>query len=255
MTCSPPWRSRSCPAAPPRAPRCSAAPRSSSCAWGRTSRSRCCRTNQRVPSLPAWVTAFCTARRWGTSGPSAPQKWREWDWLMGRLHGVAHLGHLLGADEDWIREQQRLVLAAEGSTLESVNETVTRLSQDFPPGAGRAAVTAMRDELNSTADGRVVLTAVVSRLVAVSGGVNPMLGNVVKAAAAADHTPGSRNLRWLRWVATRPGARSGEASCPVSHKAMHRPLRCRSGGPASSRPPSRSRLCSSPSRRARRPSA
>ncbi len=136
----------------------------------------------------------------GHFGAFGAAEWREWDWLMGRLHGVAHLGHLLGADEPWIRDTQALVLAAEQSSLEAVNRRIEQLSVDFPPGAGTAALTAMRDELNATARGRVILRALVERLIAVSGGITPRLGTWVKAAAAIEHRPQRRYLRALRWL-------------------------------------------------------
>ena len=69
----------------------------------------------------------------GHFGAFGAAEWREWDRLMGRPHGVAHLGHLLGADEEWIRVTQELVLVAEGSTSEAVDARIRRLSEDFPP--------------------------------------------------------------------------------------------------------------------------
>ena len=59
---------------------------------------------------------------------------------------------------------------------------------------------AMRNELNSTAHGKVVLKAVADRLVEFSGTVHPKLGAVVKASAGTRTPPNqSRRLQWLRW--------------------------------------------------------
>lgn len=41
-------------------------------------------------------------------------EWRRWDWLCGRLDAVAHLGHVLGRDDQWIARTQQLVLDSEG---------------------------------------------------------------------------------------------------------------------------------------------
>ena len=162
----------------------------------------------------------------GHFGAFGAAEWREWDWLMGRLHGVAHLGHLLGADEEWIRETQELVLVAEGSTREAVDARIRRLSEDFPPGGGGAAVRAMRDELNATDRGRTVLRSLVERLVAVSDGVTPRFGTWAKAVIAADQQPPPGYLRSVRWL-TEPargvfwrGIVSGVPQQPTSAPAL-----------------------------------
>ncbi len=133
-------------------------------------------------------------------GAFGAAEWREWDWLMGRLHGVAHLGRLLGADDEWIRDTQALVLVAEESSLEAVNSRIERLAEDFPPGAEGQALAAMRDQLNATARGKVVLRALVDRLIDVSGGINPRLGSWVTAVMAVNNRPAQAYLRLLRWV-------------------------------------------------------
>ncbi|QTI44665.1 putative membrane protein [Streptomyces nojiriensis] len=47
--------------------------------------------------------------------------WRDWDWLVGRLDAVAHLGNALGRDEAWVWETQVAVLESESVSLESLS--------------------------------------------------------------------------------------------------------------------------------------
>jgi hypothetical protein len=78
--------------------------------------------------------------------------WRRWDWLLGRLHGAAHLGRLLKAGDDWIRQTQLAILAAEGSSLPAFVSGVGTMAGDFPsgPGGRGQALVTMRDQLNAT---------------------------------------------------------------------------------------------------------
>ncbi|GAA1119045.1 hypothetical protein GCM10009630_16060 [Kribbella jejuensis] len=135
----------------------------------------------------------------GHFGAFGAADWRRWDWLMGRLHCVAHLGAMLGADADWIRETQRQVLQAEGWQLTEVAERIERLARDFPVDAGIAALVTMRDELNESPEGRAITKGLADRMVDVSGGLGPQVGNWVKAAAGRKHQPGSWLLRTARW--------------------------------------------------------
>ena len=135
----------------------------------------------------------------GHFGAFGAADWRRWDWLMGRLHCVAHLGAMLGADADWIRETQRQVLQAEGWQLTAVAERIERLARDFPVDAGIAALVTMRDELNESPEGRAITKGLADRMVDVSSGLGPQVGNWVKAAAGRKHQPGSWLLRTARW--------------------------------------------------------
>jgi predicted acylesterase/phospholipase RssA len=135
----------------------------------------------------------------GHFGAFGSVEWRRWDWLMGRLHSVVHLGSLLGADSKWIMETQRLVLAAEGWTLKEVTDHIARLANDFPVGGGATALLSMRNELNATKDGRNTICGLVDRLVAVSGGLTPRAGAWIKAMAARRDEPGQWYLQWARW--------------------------------------------------------
>ncbi|HWD79786.1 MAG TPA: DUF3376 domain-containing protein [Kribbella sp.] len=135
----------------------------------------------------------------GHFGAFGAADWRRWDWLMGRLHCVAHLGAMLGADADWIRETQRQVLQAEGWQLAAVAERVERLAKDFPVDAGLGALVTMRDELNASPEGRAITKGLADRMVDVSSGLGPQVGNWVKAAAGRKHQPGSWLLRTARW--------------------------------------------------------
>jgi hypothetical protein len=135
----------------------------------------------------------------GHFGAFGAADWRRWDWLMGRLHCVAHLGAMLGADPDWIRETQRLVLEAEEWKIDKVAERVQRLAEDFPVDAGLAALTTMRDELNTSREGIATTKGLVDRMVDVSGGLSPTVGHWVKAMAGRKTTPDTWLLQVARW--------------------------------------------------------
>lgn len=135
----------------------------------------------------------------GHFGAFGAADWRRWDWLMGRLHCVAHLGAMLGADADWIRETQRQVLQAEEWKIEAVAERIQRLAWDFPVDAGLGALVTMRDELNQSAEGRATTKGLADRMIEVSGGLGPQVGDLVKAAAGRKQQPGSWLLRTARW--------------------------------------------------------
>ncbi|MEV5966884.1 DUF3376 domain-containing protein [Kribbella sp. NPDC051952] len=135
----------------------------------------------------------------GHFGAFGAADWRRWDWLMGRLHCVAHLGAMLGADADWIRETQQEVLRAEDWKIQHVAERIRRLAHDFPTNAGMDALVTMRDELNQSAEGRATTKGLADRMVDVSGGLGPQVGSWVKAAAGRKEQPGSWLLRCARW--------------------------------------------------------
>ncbi|MFC9693034.1 DUF3376 domain-containing protein [Kribbella sp. NPDC056951] len=139
----------------------------------------------------------------GHFGAFGAADWRRWDWLMGRLHCVAHLGAMLGADKDWIRETQRQVLEAEDWKPQAVADRIQRLAEDFPAEAGLSALTTMRDELNQSAEGRATTKGLADRMVDVSGGLGPQVGNMVKAMAGRKHQPETWLLRTARWF-TKP---------------------------------------------------
>jgi predicted acylesterase/phospholipase RssA len=135
----------------------------------------------------------------GHFGAFGAADWRRWDWLMGRLHCVAHLGAMLGADADWIRETQRQVLQAEDWKLPAVAEGIQRLAEDFPADAGIGALVTMRNELNASPEGRAITKGLADRMVDVSGGLAPQVGSWVKATAGRKNEPGSWLLRTARW--------------------------------------------------------
>lgn len=135
----------------------------------------------------------------GHFGAFGAADWRRWDWLMGRLHCVAHLGAMLGAEPDWIRETQRLVLESEEWKLDDVAERVQRLARDFPVDAGMAALTTMRDELNTSPEGIATTSGLADRMIEVSGGLSPVVGHWVKAMAGRDHEPATWVLKVARW--------------------------------------------------------
>ncbi|GAB3829091.1 DUF3376 domain-containing protein [Kribbella italica] len=139
----------------------------------------------------------------GHFGAFGAAEWRRWDWLMGRLHCVAHLGAMLGAEPDWIRETQRQVLASEEWTVDELALQVRKLAEDFPVAAGLGALTTMRDELNGSKAGRATTRGLADRLVEVSGGLSPQVGEWMKASAARKNEPRSWLLRTVRWF-TKP---------------------------------------------------
>jgi predicted acylesterase/phospholipase RssA len=149
----------------------------------------------------------------GHFGAFGAADWRRWDWLMGRLHCVAHLGAMLGAEPGWIRETQLLVLEAEGWKLEDVAGRIRRLARDFPPAAGLTALTTMRDELDTTPAGRATTRGVTDRLVAVSGVFDRRVGDWIRATAGRQEEPSGRLLRTARWLTE-----------PARHSLWHRVL-------------------------------
>jgi predicted acylesterase/phospholipase RssA len=133
-------------------------------------------------------------------GAFGAAEWRQWDWLMGRLHAVAHLGGLLGASETWIKETQRLVLEAEGWSFDAFVDRIRRLARDFSPQPERPPLVTMHRELNATEAGRQTIQGLVDRLVDVSPGLGPRGRNWVRAVAARHDDPAGRLLRWGRWL-------------------------------------------------------
>jgi hypothetical protein len=149
----------------------------------------------------------------GHFGAFGVADWRRWDWLMGRLHCVAHLGAMLGADPGWIRETQLLVLKAEGWDLEQVADRIQRLARDFPAAAGLKPLTTMRDELNTSQEGRATTQGVIDRLVAVSAGLDKRVGDWTRASAGRLEEPTTGPLRYVRWLTE-----------PARHTLWHRVL-------------------------------
>lgn len=135
----------------------------------------------------------------GHFGAFGAADWRRWDWLMGRLHCVAHLGAMLGADPDWIRETQRQVLEAEDWKIGKVAERIQRLAKDFPADAGMGALTTMRNELNTTSEGIATTKGLADRMVAVSSGLGPVFGDWAKAVAGRKQSSGGWLLQCARW--------------------------------------------------------
>jgi hypothetical protein len=127
-------------------------------------------------------------------------EWRRWDWLMGRLHGAAHLGSMLGADESWIKETQVLILEAEGWSYADFVNRIRRLDRDFPAEPGRQALATMHRDLNATEEGRHTIQGLLDRLVDVSPGLPASGADWVRAVAAREGEPPGRLLRWVRWL-------------------------------------------------------
>ncbi|MFK4086381.1 DUF3376 domain-containing protein [Kribbella sp. NPDC020789] len=161
----------------------------------------------------------------GHFGAFGAADWRRWDWLMGRLHCVAHLGAMLGADADWIRETQRQVLQAEDWKPQAVADRIQRLAEDFPADAGLGALTTMRDELNRSAEGRATTKGLADRMIDVSSGLGPQVGDAVRAMAGRKQQPGSWLLRTARWF-TEPARQTvwGRLVRGVNLTPAHRPL-------------------------------
>ncbi len=161
----------------------------------------------------------------GHFGAFGAADWRRWDWLMGRLHCVAHLGAMLGADADWIRETQRQVLLAEDWKPTGDRERIQRLAEDFPVDAGLGALTTMRDELNQSAEGRATTKGLADRMIDVSGGISPQVGDAVKAMVGRKHEPKSWLLRTARWF-TEPARQTvwGRLVRGAKLTPAHRPL-------------------------------
>jgi patatin-related protein len=134
----------------------------------------------------------------GHFGAFGPEEWRRWDWLMGRLHAVTHLGTLLydthSPDDEqkaaeWVKETQRAVLSAEGFDESDLTETLHELQRTFPDGVGMGGLAQMLQAMNEAdADAELGTEQLGDRLVSVSGDLPGGLGRWVKAAAARTAT-------------------------------------------------------------------
>lgn len=151
----------------------------------------------------------------GHFGAFGAEGWRRWDWLMGRLHAVAHLGRILhdtatpgGAEAatEWVQETQLAVLAAEGMNTTQLSEGVRQLADTFPEGATVSGLGLMLQAMNEADEGGAQSTEQIGdRLVHVSGGLPAGLGRWVKAAAGraepADVPQYGALDRLVRWFA------------------------------------------------------
>ena len=77
---------------------------------------------------------------WGTQahhfGAFGLKEWRAWDWMLGRLDAVQHLGTLLGANVDWIRSRQADVIMTELSASDEVEAEIANLEAEIQSAAG-----------------------------------------------------------------------------------------------------------------------
>ncbi|WP_405072210.1 hypothetical protein [Kribbella sp. NBC_01510] len=147
-------------------------------------------------------------------GAFGPESRRRWDWLLGRLHAVAHIGTLMhGTDTEvataWVRSTQQAVLQAEGwDATEFVNALVKR----FPLGVGLAGLGSMIDGLNDADKDRGVpastTTGIGDRLVHVS------LARTGTVAQGRDWPPG-RVREDIR--ANRVAVRRTDPQLPLEH--------------------------------------
>lgn len=71
---------------------------------------------------------------WGTQahhfGAFGLKEWRAWDWMLGRLDAVQHLGTLLGADVDWIRSRQADVIMTELRASDELEAEIAKLEEE-----------------------------------------------------------------------------------------------------------------------------
>ncbi|MFG2235943.1 DUF3376 domain-containing protein [Streptomyces sp. NPDC048723] len=67
-------------------------------------------------------------------GAFGDPSWREWDWVMGRLDAVAHLGKVLGMGVDGVKEMQSAVLTSEGIELGRLTEQLDIMTSNDAPG-------------------------------------------------------------------------------------------------------------------------
>jgi patatin-related protein len=161
----------------------------------------------------------------GHFGGFGAEDWRRWDWLVGRLHAVAHLGYLLhgqdkAAASAWITSAQLRVLIAEGwadrpddpaqPAIQGVRiggfcDKLVEMSTTFVTGDGGPALGVMIEELNDV-DADVERTpttthGVIDRLLYVSNGFGPKAQAWVQAIAADENRPDmTRPQRIVRWL-------------------------------------------------------
>lgn len=149
-------------------------------------------------------------------GAFGADKWRRWDWLMGRLHAVSHLGTLLhdtstrAKREDattWIQETQLAVLEAEQSSPEQLLDGLRTLERDYPVDSTRYGAARMLDAMNDAdmelPEMQASTRQIGERLVEVSPGLGRTPGRWITAVTSL-HQPDSITTpeRLARWFAT-----------------------------------------------------
>ncbi|TIC81525.1 hypothetical protein E8D34_17745 [Nocardioides sp. GY 10113] len=159
----------------------------------------------------------------GHFGAFGAEQMRRWDWLLGRLHAVAHLGMLLhgsGAPTGdgsegrttesavaWVRETQAAVLAAEGWTLEQVIAQVDDLAEAYDRSSLAYGAARMIDGMND-ADRRAgnhpdqyATREAGERALAIAPGLGRTPGRWIQAALGLREPAGvgaaERTARWF----------------------------------------------------------
>lgn len=160
----------------------------------------------RLGDLPASGILFGTQlNRLGAFGST---EWRAWDWLVGRLHGVAHLGRLLGANDTWIGQTQQAVLRAEGYDSEYVRSKLEQLGRLHRATDDQwKALRTVAAELRKTGDGEQALPGLVNRVLDIAPVITPS-GDWLQTVLAEDfdvreHGQSSLLRRFARWYSDR----------------------------------------------------
>ncbi|MEV0289310.1 MULTISPECIES: DUF3376 domain-containing protein [unclassified Kribbella] len=145
----------------------------------------------------------------GHFGAFGAADWRRWDWLMGRLHAVAHIGTLLHAGQDaqaaeeWVGATQREVLAAENWEDVAVAKRLHSLRDDFLSASVWGGLGRMIDALNDADQDRnkpaSTTTGLGDRLVHVSGGLGKRPGQWIKVVAGRETRSNSTLEQLVRW--------------------------------------------------------
>ncbi|GAB3399207.1 DUF3376 domain-containing protein [Flindersiella endophytica] len=160
----------------------------------------------RQRDLPASSILFGTQlQRLGAFGAT---EWRAWDWLIGRMHGVAHLGRLLGADGEWISQTQQAVLSAEGYDAGSVRTRIEQLGRLHHATDDQwNALRIVAAELRKTGDGAQALPGLIDRVLGIAPMVTPSGDwlQTVLAGEAGVHAGKQSSLlrRFVRWYTDR----------------------------------------------------
>jgi predicted acylesterase/phospholipase RssA len=160
----------------------------------------------RLRDLPAGGMLFGTQlSRLGAFGAT---EWRAWDWLIGRLHGVAHLGRLLGADDKWISQTQQAVLRAEGYDSDHLEAKIEQLGRLHHAADDQwKALPIVAAELRRTGDGEQALPGLINRVLDIAPMVTPS-GDWLRTVLASelgnrDRGQSSLLRRFARWYTDR----------------------------------------------------
>jgi predicted acylesterase/phospholipase RssA len=126
-------------------------------------------------------------------GAFGDASWRRWDWLLGRLHTVAHLGQVLGMRRESIAEAQSAVLQAEGMAQDTFRGRIRDMRS--------VSLAAMRSALAGPSGDEQALQDIGERSVEVAAMAAPTgLRPYVQVILGRDAQPKGQVQGLVRWL-------------------------------------------------------